>query len=164
MNQSSIFPSRRHRDNLVAKLKELGIEQIVVSFSGSGDSGSITGIDAMPVPEGVKSWEYGHNILRQHTIAWAKSWSTFENDSWVRHIQDQETSLHSALENVAYQALDVSGIDWYNDDGGQGEFSMNIIDGQVEINLEVGVNYTQTNEHRFEVGNDWPHIERLPLP
>lgn len=164
MNQSSIFPSRAHRDKLVAKLKELGIETIVVSFSGSGDSGSITGIDAKPTPnDKITTWEHA-DTLRNHTMLWVMSWSVFENGSWVRRKEDKEMCLDQVLEKVAYQALDESGLDWYNNDGGQGEFTMTIEGNSVEIELDVGINYTQTHEHRFRLGNDWTTVERLPLP
>lgn len=165
MNQSSIFPSRGHRDRLVAKLGELGIESVVVGFSGGGDSGAINDICAMPTPnDQTSSWKHADTALRQHSMVWAKSWSSFENGSWVRHRQDQEMTLYEVLEKVAYQALDESGLDWYNNDGGQGEFTMTIVGNSVEIKLDVGINYTETHEHRFQLGNDWTTVERLPLP
>lgn len=165
MNQSSIFPSRKHRDNLVAKLKELGIESVVIGFSGGGDSGSLNGIYAKPTPNvDVTSWEHAESVLRQHTMPWVTSSSSFENGAWVVRKQDKEMTLYDVLEKVAYRALDESGLDWYNNDGGQGEFTMTIDDNSVEIELEVGVNYTQTHDHHFEIGNDWMPVERLPLP
>ena len=58
-------------------------------------------------------------------------------------------SLNLVIENVAYAAIESTGLDWYNNDGGQGTFEIDLTASPPTIHLGIGINYTETEDHSF---------------
>jgi 3-methyladenine DNA glycosylase Tag len=73
--------------------------------------------------------------------------------SWEdSEVRVPEKDITMVLEQVCYEALSQTGLDWYNNDGGQGTFTVKFDNsGEPVIELEVGVNYTETDTHLFDV-------------
>lgn len=137
-----IFPSEEHRAALLGTLKLLNVDRVNIEFSGSGDSGSIQSVE---VRDG-----YGNKInLSGHKLDWVTTSSTYKDGKWVETSTPETKELSAILKQVAYAAIETTGLDWYNDDGGQGEFSIDLTTSPPTIDLEIGINYTRTEDYSF---------------
>lgn len=131
---------------LIQKLKAAGIKEVIVTFDGSGDSGSIDEVSfgSMAKPEGI--------------VEWVHTSSHYEKDKgWVETSVVKSIAIDSALENFCYEALQVTGIDWYNNDGGYGELRINL--DPIEVNLEVNTRYTETHTNSFGFTENLEEVE-----
>lgn len=141
-----IFPTLQDRRLLLTTLKLMGAKQIQVEFQGGGDSGeihSLWGVDAS-----------GNNIDLdvEYPHAWQKK-SEF-NDAekrWIDSYERAPRKLSDVLETLTYDALDKCGHDWYNNDGGQGSLTIDFSVSPPAVNMELGVNYTTTDEYTYEL-------------
>jgi len=114
-------------------LRDHQIQNVNVYFSGYGDSGQIDNISYNPQPD-IDPGE----ITVQHFI----SSNHFEDGQWINTRQLEETSLNEAIDELTYNYLDETDIDWYNNDGGSGDLVINVTAGTVS--LEVNVNHVET--------------------
>ena len=135
-----IFPSEEHRTTLLGTLKLLGVQHITVEFSGSGDSGSIDQVNLNDAN--------GNNIdVSGHKIDWMTSYQTYKDGKWETKSELSNMPLNLVLESVTYAAIETTGLDWYNNDGGQGTFEIDLTVSPPRIDLDIGINYTETNRY-----------------
>lgn len=139
---SNIFPSEEHRTQLLATLRMLGAASALVEFSGSGDSGSIQDV--------VLHDSNGNAIdISQQMLLWPVETQHMQGNTWVKSVNKQLLPLEKILERITYEALEDCQLDWYNNDGGQGVFEINLTTSPPEIRLDVGINTMSTEDHRF---------------
>lgn len=171
MNESKIFPNKDCKRRLLDELKRQNIASFTVEFSGYGDSGSISGISIRKQGESEDdAWNrrYGggdSDVDLSIRILWRTSKSVWNQagERWDKISSDVELTVEQAIEGVVYEALEQAGLDWYNNDGGQGSMRIDIEGDAMNMNLQVGINYTSTQDYEFPVINDW-RVDRLPLP
>lgn len=142
---SQIFPSEEHRTEFLMRLKLLGIAEIQVDFSGSGDSGNIEQAVATTADQQEVDLE------GQPPMAWMEKHSKYnpKTQQWDETCTPVELSLANILYMMTEQALEESQLDWYNNDGGQGCFMIDFTESPPEIRLDVGINRMDTDEHSF---------------
>ena len=153
-----IFGSAQHRDWLMSALKLHGIDEVWVEFSGAGDSGSIESVSCSDKNQASVN-------INGVTILWPeqKEYWDKENGGFKQSDGSDITQpLEKVLEQITYEALEVSGLDWYNNDGGQGHFSIKFNAGVPEINLDIGINYVQTEDHQFNFSEEDEEVEDAP--
>lgn len=145
----SLFISPEHRKLLLTTLRMMNVKKLVVTFSGSGDSGSIdepVAYDAageqIDLSETDILWPHNKGVFNDKTLAW---------DTVVRQAQQR---LPKILKDLTNDALDEQHIDWYNNEGGQGEFTIDFHQDPPEIELHVGVNEMVTHDHAFNYSFD----------
>lgn len=155
---SGIFPTSDDKDRLMAQLKSLGVALLEVSFSGGGDSGAIDSVMAYSAEKSDESAWLPGSPIKLEGVMFANAWEkkSVYNDmtrSWEdSEVRVPEKDITMVLEQVCYEALSQTGLDWYNNDGGQGTFTVKFDNsGEPVIELEVGVNYTETDTHLFDV-------------
>lgn len=138
---SSPFPSEDAKKLLLSTLAMHKITNVTVEFSGHGGSGSIGSIFC----RGDDS-----RVLDSIKIPWSTESSRFVNGAWEVQTTESLMTLRGVLESVTYAALELSNLDWYKNDGGQGEFMIDF-DGPdgVNISLEMGINYMHTEDYSF---------------
>lgn len=141
------FPSSAHRAQLLAALRLLNVNQVAVHFSGGGDSGEIEGCSAINAAGASVTEE-----LKTQCMNWPKTESHFDHDSssWVKQTIETSMTLEKILISVTEDALEDSQLDWYNDAGGQGTFSIDFSTTPPTIDLDVEINYTSTEDHHFD--------------
>lgn len=146
-------------------LKGEGIDRIKVDFSGGGDSGQIDAVNYYVADQNVtnkyhSSWTYedGKRVTTpaEKTMPIIKGWSR----NWIEEEGRYgytpklvESSVAVVLENHVYDALDGSGIDWYNSGGGQGTYELYYDDDDDKWTYAfvVDVNYIEVvTEHSVE--------------
>lgn len=115
---------------LVPILRQLGVEKVIVTFSGEGDSGQIDDVDVVPsltsppvVDLVVKRIAYNHGV----------------NQVSLETIQ---RPLLVALKYVVEDYLEWTGVNWYDNDGGYGEFVLDI--EKDLMSMEVFQRYTES--------------------
>jgi len=152
----ALFPSPEHRDTLLTKLRTLGISTITVEFSGSGDSGTIEDPYCLDAD--------GKRIdMPDETLEWVDYTSTFDpnhngNSPWVRKATIRTMSLTNVLKELTNDALEQAYIDWYNNDGGQGAFRIDFTESPPRIELDVGVNFMQVDEHNITYEDEFEDV------
>jgi hypothetical protein len=109
---------------LRAIIKDRGITSVYVDFNGAGDSGSMDHV-CFDVAKGKD--EVGYEQLDTELVSW--------------------------LEKVADQAVEATGVDWYNNEGGNGRVVFNPTDGSVEVEMNQAVTTYDTSTHEYGIGN-----------
>ena len=157
---SKVFPNKEQKKLLLTLLKVLGGHKVEVSFSGGGDSGSIDGVFLMDAN--------GNQInLDGATMEWHETKSTLNDETkrWSTQTTPvPDMPLADILTQITDNALEESGLDWYNNDGGQGEFTIDLSTDPPTINLSVGVHYTQTDYHDFDYTDNEEEEDAPPSP
>lgn len=103
--------------------------KVTVLFNGSGDSGSIESpeLEFEPgVPEGV---------------------------SQIAILSELPTALN--LERIAERALEDTGVDWYNNEGGNGCCTINPRTGEMSVEINQAVTTYDTTEHPSFLGDQF---------
>lgn len=132
---------RVYMDNLrrvLPVLREHGVEQVQVSFDGSGDEGHIGDIYYLPQRE---------FDLADVTVQHIGLSSHFDDGRWVRTRCLEESPINDVIEELTDDYLQETGVDWYNDDGGFGELVIDVQNGTVSLDIEV--RYTQSTTEFF---------------
>jgi hypothetical protein len=131
------FDSKEEMVALTAQVKLMGVKQVHISFQGGGDSGEIYSIDmygqsdeVIPMSDDVVSWTkqvYGDMEKVQKPV-----------------------TLDKALDDIGLRILDATGMDWYNNEGGQGTVTLHF-DGELpRVEVDMGINVTNVEDHTFE--------------
>jgi len=129
-----------NRETLVDSLNRLGITSVVVSFNGSYDNGYIE--EACAYRKGMWVDVAQETVL--HTIA--SNRYDQDTQSFTEDIVTSEMSLVAALEHFTYDWLANTGLDWYNNDGGEGRLTITISsDSSIPCRFCLHVGLRETN-------------------
>lgn len=145
----SAFPSPEHKIILLTQLRTLGVKSVEVTFSGGGDSGSIDDVNA-----------YDNDMkdvnLTAHHLDWPEESSIHDpnTNTWITEVKVVTIPLDEVLKRVTNDALAESGLDWYNNDGGQGSLLIDFNHSPPEISLDVGINYTSVEDHTIDLNEE----------
>lgn len=115
-------------------LAGLGVIEARVEFAGSGDSGQIQDVNIE------------HAIGDPHKVL--KMPIEVPEGVTTQYHANPPATVEELLEELAYHAIENTGLDWYNNDGGQG--SVRIVPGTGELVVDIGINYTTTDESRHD--------------
>lgn len=125
-----------HLENLqvvLPVLREHGVSQVDVNFDGSGDSGCVDGATYEP-----RDFDGSAVMVR------TRSYSRFHrDDQWVTELEEREVTMDDAVASIVDDYLSETNVDWYNNDGGYGEFKIDVDVGSVF--LEVNTRYTNSD-------------------
>ncbi len=132
----------QHIKTMFDQLRAAGAAEVVISFDGSGDSGSIYAANIYNAEN--------KEIKLDQTVIYPKEKSTYVDGRWVAEIEQKEMSIYEALEAYCYDELEKTNIDWYNNDGGFGEMRIDLGD-TVSVELEVNQRYTEYHTTSFNL-------------
>ena len=134
----NIYPSNEEKQKLLTQLNLLGAKEVRVEFQGGGDDGQVDGVYMLD--------NNGAEIeLPDDMIAWTKQ--TYGEQK----AETKNETLVEVLEDLCYRALDETGWDWYNNDGGQGELIIDFTESPPKIDLSVGINTMSTEYHDYDL-------------
>lgn len=150
----ALFPNETFKASFLAKLKELTIDNMTVQFSGCGDSGAIDSVEFYR-----KMTTGSHSVVdvKDVTLKWQTETTNYDHETkgWKMSTLEQDYPLTEIGEFIAYAALEQCGLDWYNNDGGQGEFTLAFDEaGEPQISLDIGINYMETSQYNFKLNAD----------
>jgi hypothetical protein len=129
---------------LISTLRILGVSVATVEFSGSGDSGSINDIY---VDIGLS--------LKEHEIEFVNPRDVYTPSGYKKQYTRESISLYDALVTFTYDQLSDTGLDWYNNDGGQGTLEIDLSADPPAIRLGVEINVIHTEDHIYDLGENF---------
>jgi hypothetical protein len=135
---NQFFDSKEEMIALTAQLKIVGADEVCIQYQGGGDSGEIYDIDLR------KAGDIVNPTALTELVAWT---SQVYGDQVA--IQKQ-ISLYDALKDIGYRILDATGMDWYNNDGGQGTAYIDLSGEFPRVHVDMEINYTSHEDHEFE--------------
>jgi hypothetical protein len=77
-----------------------------------------------------------------------------DEGTWEKRTKEEVMTLEKIAKDLTLQALEDQGLDWYNNDGGQGTLEIDFATSPPTITLDVGINYTSVDEHSFDFSED----------
>jgi hypothetical protein len=107
--------------SLLIKLADIGITGIMVRYDGAGDSGQIEEIQYCTEP--VDDVEEIEDKIDYHSPK----------------LNELNSDLEKAIENLVYKFLLQDIEDWYNNEGGYGEVSIMVPSGNYWINNNIRI-------------------------
>ena len=143
----NLFPSKEKKAELLTRLKMLGVTHVQVDFSGGGDSGEIDNAYA-------KDAQQKDVDVSKELMVWPTTESYEEDGKWHQRLVDKEMLVIDILRDMTEKWLEDTGHDWYNNDGGQGDMTIDFTESPPEFNLNVGVNYTRTDDYGYSLDDE----------
>jgi hypothetical protein len=143
----SLFPSKAKKDELLTRLKMLGVRHIEVTFQGGGDSGEIENAYAQDINKNQID-------IKEEKMVWPTKESYEENNEWHQRVVDKEWLIEDILKDITERWLQDTDHDWYNNDGGQGEMLIDFNTSPPEFYLNVGINYNKTDDYSYSLDED----------
>ena len=137
----NIFPSNEEKQKLLTQLNLLGAKEVFVEFRGGGDDGEIESVY-------YKDRQDNHLEIPNDMISWTQV--VYGN----KPAETKGVSLVGALEDLCYRALDEASMDWCNNEGGQGEFTIDFTESPPKIELQLGINTMSTDDYGFELDDE----------
>lgn len=131
------FDSKEEMVTLTAQLKMLGADEVYIHFQGGGDSGEVYDIELSRAGTLFKA-------DMKTMVAWTKQ-------VYGQQVATQkQVSIYDAIQDIGYRILDATGMDWYNDGGGQGNVVLDLSDEFPKVRVNMEINYTSHEDHEFE--------------
>ena len=137
----NIYPSNEEKQKLLTQLNLLGAKEVRVEFQGGGDDGQVDGVYMLDnngayidVPDDMIAWT---------TLTYGD-----------QQVEQKQTKLVDALEDLCSRALDNTGLDWYNNAGGQGNLTIDFKENPPSIKLNVGINQTTTDDYEYDLNDN----------
>ena len=148
----SLFPSNEKKIELLTRLRLLGVSEVRVEFSGGGDGGEISDITA--------SSPQGEIDINKEEMVWEVEKSVIQqNNEWAKQVEQKAIPLPDIIEQITLEWLEETGHDWYNNDGGQGNMTIDFTESPPQFNLNVEINYTQTDEYGYGLNENDESVE-----
>lgn len=116
-------------------LASTSITSIHVDFDGEGDSGQINGVAAF---YGDESATLPSTTIAIQTVSWGKT-----------EIPTAQSTLEKAIETLCYDYLEQTHGGWENNDGGYGEFRIDVAKRTIELEFNGRFTDTWTDNHTF---------------
>ena len=139
MNQ--IFANEQEKTTLLTQLNLLGAREVRVEFQGGGDDGQVDGVY-------ITDQNDNYIDIPEDMIAWTTQ--TYGD----QQSEQRPTKLVDALEDLCSRALDNTGLDWYNNEGGQGNLTIDFKENPPSIKLNVGINHTTTDYYEYDLNEE----------
>ena len=137
----NIFPNEQEKTTLLTQLNLLGAKRVVVTFQGGGDDGQID--EVYMINNNETFIDIPNDMIAWTTLTYGDQQS-----------EPKQTKLIDALEDLCSRALDNTGLDWYNNDGGQGNLVIDFTDNPPSIKLNVGINHTTTDDYQYDLNDE----------
>lgn len=132
--QTEDMPQSLYLTNLrevLPVLRQSGVENVTVSFDGSGDEGSIYDVVCTPEID-----------LGAIEVRLCSTRRAINNGFWEQTVVQEVQSMPDAIEALTYDYLSSTDVDWYNDDGGFGEMIIDVAEGTVSMSIDC--RYTES--------------------
>lgn len=143
---TSPFVDKEQKRLFLTLLKVMGGRKAEVAFSGGGDSGTID--DAVLLDQDDNPID-----LSNATFDWHEHKGVFNEaeDKWEKTFEKVPNKpVKDILTQICEDALEETGHDWYNNDGGQGSLTIDLTTTPPVIELNVEINYMHHDSHNYD--------------
>lgn len=128
-----------NRDRILEALKKLDITRVVISYSGSGDSGQIDDV----------SLYHGNEIIEIKTelvVRISKSRWNADLSKWIEYSADESHVLSEALRDFVYDWIESEYAGWENNDGASGECTIEVLTNGFQLSHTSYYTESETTE------------------
>lgn len=112
-------------------IKQNGIVRIEARFNGGGDSGSM---------DEVNIYDKNNQLIdpkNRGRVEIKKNKSIFDpkTETWKQILTYEAVEIDQAIEGLMEKALDQVDLDWYNNEGGGGDITIDFNEKNPEVNI-----------------------------
>jgi hypothetical protein len=134
---------RVNRERIFNALTAAGIGGVTCTYSGSGDSGNIDDVEA---DRGDLTATSVLTETSRHWSGWDEAtggWGHFATE------MQEEVSINKAIETLCWDKLEDLHGGWENDDGGNGEFELNVAERTITLTHHQAYTQYETSENEL---------------
>ena len=135
-----------NRQPLLTALAALGITQLVVRYEGGGDSGDVSELEIFP--ESLAQANIA-NTLKVEQLTYHCLAGEYQDGEYRYFLQEQQSSIDSALRDFVLTWVDAHHGGWENNDGGSGTVTINVSEGT--FRLEHAEYYTECSNYEYDL-------------
>ena len=139
----------RNFPNMLAVLRAYLVEEVEITFDGSGDSGCIDNIQFNPQPpitERGSDWtDFTYHANQLFITA----------DDASREDRVCTGSLEDALDEIAMEYIQETNVDWYNGDGGYGTLTIDVVAGTIDLEIMTRIIESRCDHESSIDIDDW---------
>jgi len=129
--------SEGHKEILFDILAREGIKSVVVTFSGSGDDGSV---DSSDLPDKIKKIVVEGSRVSQGTV-----WHAAGE---VTHRWKENCTVEEIIQSLCYEAIEAKHDGWENGDGAYGDFNFDV--EKRKVHLDFNQQYTESELYEYD--------------
>ena len=137
---------RANRQPLLTALAALAITQLVVRYEGGGDSGDVSELEIFP--ESLAQANIA-NTLKVEQLTYHCLAGEYQDGEYRYFLQEQQSSIDSALRDFTLTWVDAHHGGWENNDGGSGTVTINVTEGT--FRLEHIEYYTECSNYEYDL-------------
>ena len=137
---------RANRQPLLTALAALAITQLVVRYEGGGDSGDVSELEIFP--ETLAQANIA-NTLKVEQVTYHCLAGDYQDGEYRYFLQEQQSSIDSALRDFTLTWVDAHHGGWENNDGGSGTVTINVTEGT--FRLEHSEYYTECSNYEYDL-------------
>ena len=137
---------RANRQPLLTALAALAITQLVVRYEGGGDSGDVSELEIFP--ESLAQANIA-NTLKVEQLTYHCLAGEYQDGEYRYFLQEQQSSIDSALRDFTLTWVDAHHGGWENNDGGSGTVTINVTEGT--FRLEHTEYYTECSNYEYDL-------------
>ena len=137
---------RANRQPLLTALAALAITQLVVRYEGGGDSGDVSELEIFP--ETLAQANIA-NTLKVEQVTYHCLAGEYQDGEYRYFLQEQQSSIDSALRDFTLTWVDAHHGGWENNDGGSGTMTINVSEGT--FRLEHTEYYTECSNYEYDL-------------
>ncbi|HNN30173.1 MAG TPA: hypothetical protein PKL36_14110 [Agitococcus sp.] len=137
---------RANRQPLLTALAALAITQLVVRYEGGGDSGDVSELEIFP--ETLAQANIA-NTLKVEQVTYHCLAGEYQDGEYRYFLQEQQSSIDSALRDFTLTWVDAHHGGWENNDGGSGTMTINVTEGT--FRLEHSEYYTECSNYEYDL-------------
>ena len=137
---------RANRQPLLTALAALAITQLVVRYEGGGDSGDVSELEIFPE---LLAQANIANTLKVEQLTYHCLAGEYQDGEYRYFLQEQQSSIDSALRDFVLTWVDAHHGGWENNDGGSGTMTINVSEGT--FRLEHTEYYTECSNYEYDL-------------
>jgi len=135
-----------NRQPHLTALAALGITQLVVRYEGGGDSGDVSELEIFPE---LLAQANIANTLKVEQLTYHCLAGEYQDGEYRYFLQEQQSSIDSALRDFTLTWVDAHHGGWENNDGGSGTMTINVSEGT--FRLEHSEYYTECSNYEYDL-------------
>jgi hypothetical protein len=157
LNMANPFPDKDKKNVLITFLRMIGGVKVVVNFQGGGDSGEVS--DAQLFDKHEKTID-----ITKSKLDWSTEKDVFKDGVWVTETEQNFVVANDILVSATETMLENEGLDWYNNEGGEGSLTIDLTTEPPTMLLDVSINRMEYDNYEFDYTNPEEGDEDAPAP
>lgn len=137
------FPDKDKKNVLITFLRMIGGVRVVVDFQGGGDSGEVSNAQLFDKHEKLID-------ITKSKLDWSTEKDVFKDGVWSTESEQNFVVANDILVRATETMLENEGLDWYNNDGGEGSLTIDLTTEPPTMLLDVNINRMESDNYEFD--------------